>query len=51
MNDGCRLRREDRQAVVDGVGQGTVSGDGEEGAVAEGEEGSLSHRRIIVFEG
>ena len=37
MNDGCRLQRQDRQAVVDGSRQSAVRGDGEEGAVAEGE--------------
>jgi len=37
MNDGGGLRRQDRQAVVDGFGQGAVSRDGEEGDLAEGE--------------
>ena len=35
--DGGGLRRQDRQAVVDGSGEGTVSGDGEEGHFAERE--------------
>jgi len=37
MKAGCRLRRQDRQAVVDGLGEGTVSRDGEAGDFAEGE--------------
>ncbi len=37
MNDGGRVRRQDRQAVFDGLGQGQGSGNGEEGAAAEGE--------------
>jgi len=37
MNDGGRVRRQDRQAVVDGFGESAVSGDGKEGAVAERE--------------
>ena len=37
INDGGSLQGEDRQAVIDGLGQSAVSGDGEEGAVAEGE--------------
>ena len=41
MNDGRRLRRQDRQAVVDGFVDGAVSGDGKEGAVAEGEVRNL----------
>ena len=36
MNDGGGLRRQDRQAVVDGFGEGAVSGDGEEEDFAEG---------------
>jgi len=35
MNDGRGLGRQDRQAVVDGLGQGAASGDGEEGFVAQ----------------
>jgi len=38
MNDGGGLRRQDGQAVVDGLGQSAVSRDGEEGNFAE-EEG------------
>ena len=37
MNDGGGIRRQDRQAVVDGSRQGSVSGDGKEGDVVEGE--------------
>ncbi len=37
MNDGRRLQRQDRQAVVDGFGQSAVNRDGKEGAAAEGE--------------
>ena len=37
MDDGRSLRREDRQAVVDGFSQRAVSRDGKEGAFAEGE--------------
>ena len=37
MSDGGGLRRQDRQAVVDGFGEGAVSGVGEEGHLAEGE--------------
>ena len=37
MNDGRRLRRQERQAVVDGSQSGTVKGNGEEGDFAEGE--------------
>jgi len=37
MNDDRFLRRKDRQAVVDGRGQGAVSGDGEEGHFTEEE--------------
>ena len=37
MNDGRRLRRQDRQAVVDGSGESAVSGDGEARDFAEGE--------------
>jgi len=39
MNDGRRLRREDRQTVVDGSRQSTVSRDGEAGNFAQGEMG------------
>ncbi len=41
MNDGGGLRRQDRQAVVDGLGQGTVSGNGKAGDLAEGERVGL----------
>jgi len=41
MNDGGGLRGQDRQAVVDGLGENAVSGDGEEGVVAEGEVRNL----------
>jgi hypothetical protein len=34
---GCCLRRENRQTVVDGSGEGAVSRDGKEGNLAEGE--------------
>ena len=34
---GIRIRWHDRQAVLDGFGQGQISGDGKEGDVAEGE--------------
>ena len=37
MKAGYRLRRQDRQAVVAGFGEGAVSRDGEEGDFAEGE--------------
>ena len=37
MNAGRRVRREDRQAMVDGSGENAFSGDGKEGVVAEGE--------------
>ena len=37
MNDAPHLRREDRQAVLDGRGKTAVSGDGEAGHFAEGE--------------
>ncbi len=45
MNDGRRLRRQDRQAVVDGSGQSSVSRDGKAGNFAEGEgvKNSLAH--------
>jgi len=45
MNDGRRLRRQDRQAVVDGFFDGAVSGDGEEGDLAQGE---VTKQRGIV---
>jgi len=37
MNDGGRVRKEDRQTVVDGSRQSTVSRDGKAGDFAEGE--------------
>ncbi len=37
MNDGGRLRRQARQTVVDGSGEGAVSRDGEERDFAQGE--------------
>ena len=42
INDGFVLRRQDRQAVVDGLGESSVSGDGEEGDFAEGERDEMS---------
>jgi len=47
MNDGCRLRREDPQAVVDGSGQSAVSRDGKEGAVAERERDKTGSKTAI----
>ncbi len=41
MNDSRHLRKKDRQAVVDGSGEGAVSGNGKEGDFAEGEVGSI----------
>jgi len=41
MNDGRRVRTQDRQAVVNGSGQGAVSESGKEGATAEGEVRNL----------
>jgi len=38
MNHGRRLLRKDRQAVVVGLGQGTVSGDEEACPFAQGED-------------
>lgn len=40
-NDDPHLRREDRQAVADGLIEGEVSGDGKEGNLAYGEGVSL----------
>ncbi len=37
QNNGIRIRWQDRQAVLDGFGQGQISGDGKEGDFAEGE--------------
>ena len=45
MNDGCRLQRQNRQAVVDGSGQRAVSGDGKAGDFAEGK---VTKQRGIV---
>jgi len=49
MNDGRRVRRQDRQAVFDGFGQGPVSRDGKEGAVAEGMSLAPSFGGIVAF--
>ncbi len=45
MNDGGRVRREDRQTVVDGFGEGSVSRDGKAGDFAEGK---VTKQRGIV---
>ncbi len=47
MNDGGGVRRQDRQAVVDGFGQGAVSGDGEEGDFAEKERGETLANTLV----
>ena len=46
MNDGCRLRSEDRQLVVDGSCEGAVSRDGKAGDFAEGK---VTKQRGIVM--
>ena len=42
QNNGIRIRWQDRQAVLDGFGEGQIRGDGKEGDFAEGEGVSLA---------
>ena len=43
QNNGIRIRWQDRQAVLDGFGEGQIRGDGKEGDSAEGEVGRRRH--------
>jgi len=49
MNDGCRLQRQDRQAVVDGFVESAANGDGKEGVVAEGVSLAPSFGGIVAI--
>jgi len=46
LNKGGGLRRQDRQAVVDGPREGAVSRDGEEGHFAKGE---IKFFRVVLW--
>ena len=50
MDDGFGIRRQDRQTVVDGVGQGSVSGDGEARDFAQVEMTKLRRVANLTFD-